>query len=74
MDERNIANGEFRLRFFRQPAEFLQRHFLIGFVVEVKRLAAAAVIAHHAIENDEGAVFRLFQHRDDIVRHNAFAD
>ena len=35
----------------------LQRHFLIGFVIEMERLAATRVIADDAVEDDNGAIF-----------------
>ena len=42
-------------------------HLLVGFVDEIESAAAAGVVAHHAVEDDDGAVFGTFEAGDDGV-------
>src|SRR5260370_8890949 len=57
MDEGDVADLELAERLCCQRLHLLQRHFFVGFVVEVESLAAAGLVANYAFENDGGTIF-----------------
>src|SRR5437899_8903718 len=66
MDDGGIANLEPDKRLLGQFFHLLQRHPLIGLVVEVECVTAAAVVADYALEDDGSSVLGLldaFQQR-----------
>src|SRR5205085_11421435 len=71
---REVTDSETLASFGRQLLKFLQGHALIGFVVEIKRTPATAIVANDTIENDDGSVFWPFYSRHYVLRHNALAN
>src|SRR5215475_7684374 len=51
MHHGQVANGKTLARSTGKFPQFLERHRLVSFVIEIQRAAAAAVIADHAVED-----------------------
>ena len=73
MDDGDVANAELSARLGGQFAHLLDGHLFVGFVVEVEGLAAAGVVAHDAVEDDDGAVFAAFGRGNELGRVDGFA-
>src|ERR1700733_7506047 len=67
VDDGDAADFEFLANLRADFGDFGEGHALVGFVFEVERLAPAKIIAHEAIENHCGAVFRRASGLDDIL-------
>ena len=56
MDDCDVADGEVLDGLGAEEVHLLQRHLLVGFVVEVQRAAAAGIVANDAVEDADGSV------------------
>ena len=47
---------------------FLQRHLFVGFVIEVKRLAPARLVAHDSFEDQSRAILAALERVHNLLR------
>src|ERR1022692_481773 len=57
-----------------QRLHLLQCHLFVGFVVEIEGLAAARLVADHALKDKRGAIFSALEARNSSLRCNGLAD
>ena len=57
MHDGDAVDGEFRVNFGGDFSDFRERHRFVGFVVEIERAPAVRMVAHAAVEGDDGTVF-----------------
>src|SRR5581483_6230297 len=53
MNDKEIANGEFRASFGRKLLELPKRHGFVRFIVKKKGATSATVIAHDSVKDDD---------------------
>src|ERR1700733_447157 len=73
MDDGDTADFKFFSNLRPYFGDFGEGHGLVGFVFEIERLTPAKIIAHEAIEDHCGAVFRRASDLDDILVGNCIA-
>jgi len=67
MGHGDAVDGEERMKRGSDFAHFLKRHGFVGLVFEVESLAAVGLIAHAAVEGDDGTVLSLTDVFDESV-------
>ena len=61
VNDRDVAHAEAGDGLVRQLLHLLGGHLFVGFVVEMERAAAAGVVAHDAVEDDDRAVLAALE-------------
>ena len=74
VDDRRASHRKTRPRLCRQRFHLLQRHRLIGFIIEIERAPPTRVVPHHAVENHRRAILRPLQPPNHSLRINPLAD
>src|SRR5882762_14005 len=74
MDYFHIADFEFGQGLEGKFLHFLERHGLVGFILQVQRLATASVVADDALEDGGGAVFGTLEDIGDGCGVDGVAD